>query len=193
MSAPARIETSPFPVYDKLRMWLTPVLYGFSMVLQVAALVFAVRMVWQRLPGRPWLTLALGMFLMLAFRAFGMFTGGSRPMLDVPRDGASCSAAVMSTGVSVSIFISLFFIKRAELTLASTERRYRALSETVPGFVWSCRPDGQVDYLNARYTEFTGLTRRHPDERRMGHVVHPDDVPRIVEHWQQAIAQKAPL
>ncbi|MCA1829423.1 MAG: response regulator, partial [Myxococcales bacterium] len=46
-------------------------------------------------------------------------------------------------------------IQVAELQLAS-ERRYRQLAESIPQIVWRALPDGQFEYWNQRWYEYTG-------------------------------------
>ena len=41
--------------------------------------------------------------------------------------------------------------------LGRSEEQFRFLAETIPAIVWTARPDGQLDYLNARWTFHTGL------------------------------------
>ena len=47
--------------------------------------------------------------------------------------------------------------KRAEIALRESEQRFRQLADAMPQIVWTARPDGDIDYLNRRWTEFTGL------------------------------------
>ena len=53
---------------------------------------------------------------------------------------------------------------------------------TVPG------PDGTPDYLNARNTEYTGLTPEQLRDRGWRSTVHPEDVPRVLELWTRSTA-----
>ena len=49
--------------------------------------------------------------------------------------------------------------KNAVEALLSSESRFRQLSNTMPQFVWTARPDGFVDYYNERWYDFTGFDR----------------------------------
>jgi PAS domain S-box-containing protein len=76
-------------------------------------------------------------------------------------------------------------LRMIELRLAG-ERRYRTLAEAVPHIVWTCRPDGTVDYFNWRWFEYTGLSV----EKAAGswdRALHPDDAPRCRDDWQRAM------
>lgn len=72
-----------------------------------------------------------------------------------------------------------------ELRLAS-ERRYRSLAEAVPHIIWTARPDGQVDYFNQRWFEYTGV----PSEQAAGsweRAVHADDLQSCQRAWQDSL------
>ncbi|GAB2772221.1 PAS domain S-box-containing protein [Hymenobacter luteus] len=41
--------------------------------------------------------------------------------------------------------------------LRRSEQQFRFLAESVPAIVWTARPDGGIDYLNSRWTHYTGI------------------------------------
>lgn len=65
--------------------------------------------------------------------------------------------------------------------LQASETRYHTLIDAIPQMMWTLAPDGNVNYLNQRWFEYTG---RAPEETlKMGwlEAVHPDDYERLVE------------
>ena len=60
--------------------------------------------------------------------------------------------------------------------------------DVMPQLVWHTQPDGQVDFVNKIYLDYTGL----PAEQLTGHqwaaLVHPDDMESSIRLWQQALA-----
>ena len=64
---------------------------------------------------------------------------------------------------------------RTEEELARTVQRYRFTTDSVPQIVWTAGPDGNIDYFNRRFHEYTGMTVE--DARNGGWLaaVHPDD------------------
>ena len=59
------------------------------------------------------------------------------------------------------------------------ERRFRFLAEAMPQIVWISRADGEIEYLNQRWFDYTGLD---PDRGGEWHqVMHPDDLGPCVE------------
>jgi PAS domain S-box-containing protein len=83
-------------------------------------------------------------------------------------------------------------LERAELQLAA-ERRYRNLAESIPEIVWTATPDGQLDYCNRRWREYTGMefeaTRGHGFLKAM-HVADAADARR---RWLDAVAHPGPF
>ena len=80
--------------------------------------------------------------------------------------------------------------KRAELALAESEARYRALSDALPQMVWVMRPeDGLATYTNQPFRTYygsSGVTRH----QRLDHN-HPDDAKRMEQTWSCALAQSS--
>ena len=76
----------------------------------------------------------------------------------------------------------------AEETLRDSESRHRALLEALPQLVWSCRADGECDYVNPRWQEYTGA----PFEQQLGsrwiEVVHEPDRQGLLAAWNSALA-----
>ena len=82
--------------------------------------------------------------------------------------------------------------KRAEIALRESEQRFRQLADAMPQIVWTARPDGNIDYLNRRWTEFTGLPQTVGNEG-WGQILHPDDARLANERWAASLATGAPF
>jgi PAS domain S-box-containing protein len=85
-----------------------------------------------------------------------------------------------------------FEVQDALEALTISERRYRTLAEALPQLVWTSQPDGQRDYFNRQWVEYTGI----PEEEQFGlgwldKVVHPEDRGRIRERWLAAVQETA--
>lgn len=55
--------------------------------------------------------------------------------------------------------------------------------DALPGLVWTALPDGQVDFVNQQWREYTGLSG---DAWQMA--IHPDDLPRLLECLRSSIS-----
>jgi diguanylate cyclase (GGDEF)-like protein/PAS domain S-box-containing protein len=76
-------------------------------------------------------------------------------------------------------------LRMIELRLAS-QRRYRSLAESVPHIIWTAHPDGQVDYFNHWWFDYTGVTT----EQAAGswrQALHPHDLQDCEGAWQHAL------
>ena len=60
--------------------------------------------------------------------------------------------------------------------------------DALPGLVWTALPDGQVDFLNQRWREYTGLSVGEGCGRGWQIAIHPEDLPGLVERWQALLA-----
>jgi PAS domain S-box-containing protein len=82
--------------------------------------------------------------------------------------------------------------KRAEIALRESEQRFRQLADAMPQIVWTARPDGNIDYLNRRWTEFTGLPETVGNEG-WGQILHPDEAQPASERWAASVQSGAPF
>ena len=109
---------------------------------------------------------------------------------------AYSSAPVVSDGVAagvVVVFRDVTRQKRAEEELRESERRYRALADSMPQIVWSSRPDGVLDYYNRRWYEYTGMPEGESGEASWAPVLHADDVARCRDEWYGAVRSGQPF
>jgi PAS domain S-box-containing protein len=75
--------------------------------------------------------------------------------------------------------------------LKKAEDRIRLIIDTLPTMVWTLRPDGAVDYVNQRWMDYTGLTLEQEIQDPV-RVVHPEDLPRVIEKWLADMAAGEP-
>jgi PAS domain S-box-containing protein len=81
--------------------------------------------------------------------------------------------------------------RQREIELAEMERRseerYRSLAEAMPQIVWVANADGDVEYFNRRWYEFTGLAEIETRAGGWLTAVHPDDRRRAQEEWESTV------
>ena len=82
--------------------------------------------------------------------------------------------------------------KTAEKELRESEARFRQLANAMPQIVWAAQPDGKIDYLNRRWTEFTGLPDTVGNEGWAA-ILHPDDAPSVGERWATSVTTGVPF
>src|SRR6185503_517036 len=76
--------------------------------------------------------------------------------------------------------------RRAEAETAARLHHFHQLVEAVPTVVWTSTPEGEVNYLNSRWTQLTGMPQEASLGRGWTKVVHPDDVERCHRRWTEA-------
>ena len=70
---------------------------------------------------------------------------------------------------------------------SDSEQRYRFLADSVPQIVWTAKPDGNLDYYNRRWFDYSGTTLEEMGTLGWAHFVHPDDLPHAAKVWQHSI------
>ena len=76
-----------------------------------------------------------------------------------------------------------------EAALRESEVRWRELAEAMPQIVWTNDADGQVNYLNQRWFEYTGLTLQE-GLSSTNTAIHPDDRTVAQAAWAQNLRDR---
>jgi len=82
--------------------------------------------------------------------------------------------------------------RRITEALAESELRFRTLADAMPQMVWSTLPDGNHDYYNARWYEFTGVPVGSTDGEGWNGMFHPDDQDRAHTVWRHSLQTGEP-
>ncbi len=89
--------------------------------------------------------------------------------------------------------IQLLQLEQAARTQAeASEQYYRFLSEAIPQMVWTAEPDGTVDYLNQRWSQYTGLSHSQLLGWGWEPALHPDDLPECRSRWLACLESGEP-
>jgi PAS domain S-box-containing protein len=74
----------------------------------------------------------------------------------------------------------------AERAMKDSEAKFRSIANVIPQMVWSAPAGGGNDYLNTRWSEFTGV----PEDQARGEGwrahVHPDDLGSLLAAWERS-------
>lgn len=82
---------------------------------------------------------------------------------------------------------------QAQNELRESEEKFRTLAETLPQVVWTSDADGKLDYVNARWTQYTGLTLAQTLAPEGAASLHQDDAAPVLARWREAIRSGAPF
>jgi PAS domain S-box-containing protein len=68
----------------------------------------------------------------------------------------------------------------------------KAVVDSLPGLVWTAHAGGHVDFVNQRWTEFTGLSAENLVGQGWWAAIHPEDLFKLLERWQSTLGSDAP-
>ncbi len=82
--------------------------------------------------------------------------------------------------------------QRAEEALRQSESFYRQTLESIPGMVFTTRPDGYCDYQSQQWVDYTGVPMSEHLGNGWNKLLHPEDRPRAFAAWRDAVEGRAP-
>jgi formate hydrogenlyase transcriptional activator len=77
--------------------------------------------------------------------------------------------------------------KRNESALRQSEERFRLIVDAIPGLVCTLNAAGGVELVNRQVLEYFGKTAEELKNWATGDVVHPDDLPRVIDVWRRSV------
>jgi PAS domain S-box-containing protein len=78
-------------------------------------------------------------------------------------------------------------VHEAEVQKRESEARFGLLADSMPQIVWTARPDGDLDYFNRVWFDYSGTA--FEDNRGSGwaKAVHPEDLPAALVRWEKSL------
>ena len=83
--------------------------------------------------------------------------------------------------------------KRAQAALVASEHLLHTLADAIPTLAWTARPDGYVDWYNARWYEHTGTTPEQMAGWGWRSVIDATVLPEVLARWHASIASGEPF
>jgi len=71
----------------------------------------------------------------------------------------------------------------------TSEFQLERVIDALPGFVWSALPDGDVEFCNQRWLDYTGKSLDEVRGEELAAAIHPQDKSDFVEKWRAASTQ----
>jgi formate hydrogenlyase transcriptional activator len=72
-----------------------------------------------------------------------------------------------------------------------SEARLRKIIDTIPTLAWCNLTDGSNDFVNRRWSDYTGLSQEEVKRVGCKVAIHPEDLPRWLDQWRGLIASGA--
>jgi PAS domain S-box-containing protein len=89
------------------------------------------------------------------------------------------------TKIEAEVFLRSEAIE-ANRRLRESETRLRLLTEALPQIIWTALPDGSREYVNERWTDWTGLPVSAALGDGWAEVIHPEDRDATTQAWAAA-------
>ena len=81
----------------------------------------------------------------------------------------------------------------AQIAWERSERRFRTLTDLSPAGIFSTDAEGQLNYANSSWLNFSGLTEEQARGDGWVEAIHPADLDRVHSEWANAVARKTSL
>lgn len=110
----------------------------------------------------------------------GLFFGHSSPGVFTDRSEILVESIALQAAIAIDNS-RLFEAKQAG------EERFRVLAESVPQVIWTALPDGNLDYVNQKWTDYSGQPLQEALDTGWLNVVYTEDTVRSVMSWTNAL------
>ncbi len=116
--------------------------------------------------------------------------GGERPIDDSAAPIRCKDGEIVGC---VLVFRDVTERRQTEMRLEASEQRLQSVMNAIPQKIFTARPNGDIDYLNPHWSEYTGLATVPVGGWSWRQSVHPDDLEENLQLWRQAVDSGAPF
>jgi PAS domain S-box-containing protein len=79
-------------------------------------------------------------------------------------------------------------LRQGQEEIRESDERFQGLATAFPQLVWSSKPDGNLEYANSLWREFTGPSGEVANDRAFwDELIHPDDAGPHMERWRESL------
>jgi len=75
--------------------------------------------------------------------------------------------------------------------LQENEAKYKNLADSLPIIIWTADKEGNIDYYNKKWYDYTGFEGVDSREAATHKILHPDDIERATQVWQRSKENKS--
>jgi PAS domain S-box-containing protein len=93
----------------------------------------------------------------------------------------------------VLVFRDVSERRRTEMGLRESDDRFHFMAESMPQKMFTAGPNGDIDYFNPQWMEFTGLSFEQIKGWGWKQFIHPDDLEENIRRWQHSIDTGEPM
>lgn len=77
-------------------------------------------------------------------------------------------------------------IASGQARIEAAEAKQREILDAIPHLIWKSTPEGEISYINQRWTESLNLPLEETRNYGWLKVIHPDDASLVKERWEEA-------
>src|SRR5258705_7741489 len=78
-------------------------------------------------------------------------------------------------------------LEKAYNEAKKSEARLRKILDTIPTLAWCNLPDGSNDFVNQRWSDYTGLSQEEVKRVGCKVAIHPEDLPKWLDEWRTLV------
>ena len=82
--------------------------------------------------------------------------------------------------------------KQMLLALRESNQKFQFLAGSIPQIAWSALPNGDTDYINQRWYDYSGMSVQQTEDMGWLPAIHPDQRQAFVESWRNSVAAGEP-
>ena len=90
--------------------------------------------------------------------------------------------------IAIELDRSQLALKNALIEVKNSERKLRAIIDTIPALAWSARPDGSAEFFNRPWLDYAGLSEEEASDWGWTVALHAEDRDRFTGYWRQLLA-----
>src|SRR5258706_7030497 len=83
-------------------------------------------------------------------------------------------------------------LQRALQESRDSEARLRKILDTIPALAWCNLSDGSNDFVNQRWSDYTGLSQEEVKRVGCKVAIHPEDLPKWLDQWRSPFIPLVP-
>jgi PAS domain S-box-containing protein len=72
--------------------------------------------------------------------------------------------------------------------IRASEANFHTLADAIPQIVWTANCEGEIDFFNHRWFEYTGLNLEQSLHDGWQLLIHPEDLKKYLSEWSRALA-----
>ena len=91
------------------------------------------------------------------------------------------------TSERISVTESNRLLQEANQQIETSEKRFKTLSESIPHMMWTATPEGNKNFFNQYFLDYTGYTFEELEGKGWEKVTFPADLERELAQWDHSI------